>query len=212
MGVGERGEQGSVSWGGGGSSTRWEMRGDGRWQATGGNRRWDTGGGTWWEAARSACCAEQAPMPLGHPWVGETPPAANEPHGAPVPGAGSPKGPGGERCRGCPALLTCCRRGELHDEGLPAEDIGPAGLAAVVVVVASQHGEDVCPGGTQRCSPPLGSRWRGQQPALVALLPSRWPSPVDIDVLLLVAVPPQGDAVQKAVGVRRRTGSETWGG
>lgn len=152
------------------------------------------------------------PCPWGtHGWE-KPPPAANEPRGAPVPGAGSPKGTGEERCRGCPALLTRCRRGELHDEGLPAEDIGPAGLAAVVVVVASQHGEDVCPGGTQRCSPPLGSRWRGQQPALVAFLPSRWPSPVDIDVLLLVAVPPQGDAVQKAVGVRRRTGSETWGG
>lgn len=104
--MGERGERGSVSWGGRGSSTRWEMRGDGRWQATGGDRRWDTGGGTWWEAARSACCAEQAPMPLGHPWVGETPPAANEPGGAPVPGTGSPKGPGGS---GAGAAQLCSR-------------------------------------------------------------------------------------------------------
>lgn len=45
-------------------------------------------------------------MPLGHPWVGETRTATNEPRGAPVPGAGSPKGTRGS---GAGAAQLCSR-------------------------------------------------------------------------------------------------------
>jgi len=126
----------------------------------GDNRRWEvTGDGTWWETAGSASHAGQVPRTPGHPQVGEGPTAMRYPSGAPELGSGVQAPPPGKHSsrlspmwRGpcarsgqppMPALLTRGGRGELHDERLPAEGIGPAGLAAIVVVVASQHRDHV---------------------------------------------------------------------
>lgn len=106
---------------------------------------------------------------LRHLQVGEAPAAVSDHSGDPMMGSDSPTGwqwgrwgrgqqPQWEQCDSChaAALLTRGGRGELHDEGLPAEDVRPTGLTAIIIVVAFQHRDDVRPEGGQ---------WEGAAPS-----------------------------------------------